>query len=243
MQGSSIKNQGKSASLVCGVYIQLEHGLTSKIGLFLETQEVVPRYFFVGRQMPAGCFSVKKPSLFHQDTALYCGDLKIDSSDMVFCKAWIAYYMACVEKFGLYTCADVVQWFLNKYMGIRTPYFFTAPITINHFALGISVPSILPNPLTLPGRIFDNVQFYLKSRQQKPREAYQRFGVGLVISVLLLIGLGLGVALLTNVFLLCVLSTLCLGGLMQSVNYCAMGYHGVYDDLCYSPHDFELFQV
>lgn len=70
-------------------------------------------------------------------------------------------------------CGDGAQWFLQRFANIPAPSCFSAPLTLNHFALGIFLPSFCPVGITLPGRVVDNAKFHLKTREDADILPYQ----------------------------------------------------------------------
>jgi hypothetical protein len=90
---------------------------------------------------------------------------EIDANPQEIQREWHQYYYATIDKAHILgnNCAVAAQWFLSKYANIPAPSFsYTSG---NHLALGIIWPSLLPCPVTLPGRVMSNAQFYIEARK------------------------------------------------------------------------------
>ena len=61
-------------------------------------------------------------------------------------------------------CAVAAQWFLKTFANIPDPSL--SNISVNLLALGVMLPSFIPCPVTLPGRIMDNAKFHIGIRDK-----------------------------------------------------------------------------
>lgn len=66
-----------------------------------------------------------------------------------------------------------MQWFLEKYARVPKPD--SSNVSYDHLSCGISWPSLIPCPITLPGRIMSNAKYHIEQRNKENAKAKQSF--------------------------------------------------------------------
>lgn len=156
------------------------HGPWSHIEIVLENLSVSPRTFYsINRwdDYPCRAFSKKIYKYETQITNLiklassrYSFEIQADPEEIV--EKWRDYHEQTNESASCLgnNCAVAAQWFLNTFAKIPNPSIFSSkPISFNHLAFGICVPSFIPIGIELPGRIMDNAKYYIETRKSKPQ--------------------------------------------------------------------------
>lgn len=82
-------------------------------------------------------------------------------------EAWKKYHQDTKESAFILknNCADATQWFLEKFADIPAPNYKN--ISFNYATCGAFWPSLIPSPVTLPGRVMANAKYYIKKRAQQ----------------------------------------------------------------------------
>ena len=150
------------------VHVLNFHGLTSHIEIVLEDISADPHnYLFINRWSdPDWCWSMYSNTYYTN---------KIASADARFSfilhgtnqnkilSDWSKYYNKTSQNASVLgdNCAVAAQWFLKTFAGVEDPSM--SNISFNHLALGVVWPSLIPCPITLPGRIMSNLKFHIAS--------------------------------------------------------------------------------
>jgi len=90
-------------------------------------------------------------------------DIEADPQEILI--EWSNFKRANGPNIIINNCGDATQWFLQRFAGIPSPSFLSAPLSLNRFVLGIFLPSFIPVGITLPGRIMDNAKFHIETRK------------------------------------------------------------------------------
>ncbi|KAF5271520.1 hypothetical protein FQR65_LT05140 [Abscondita terminalis] len=120
-----------------------------------------PTYYFINRGTkprdvwdPAGglCDRRRKAA-----NSTYCFEIEADTHKII--QKWKKYFFQTKKNVFGENCAVAVQRFLTEFANIPESSHYLNP-TWNYLTCGIFWPSVIPCPLTLPGRVMDNVKFY-----------------------------------------------------------------------------------
>jgi len=66
-----------------------------------------------------------------------------------------------------HNCADAVEWFVERFADVKKSSFTQPPFSVNHLCCGIPWLSILPFPVTLPGRVMSNIKAQITAREEE----------------------------------------------------------------------------
>lgn len=136
----------------------------SHIEIVLEnTSTPSPTYYFINRgtkprdgwDPPGGLCDRRLKAA----NSTYCFEIEADTNEIM--QKWKEYYFQTKKNVFGENCAVAVQRFLTEFANIPEPSHRLNP-TWNYFTCGIFWPSVIPCPLTLPGRVMDNVKFHTR---------------------------------------------------------------------------------
>lgn len=213
------------------VHIQVNWSVTSSARIVLEKSiEQENRYYILYRGNQPRAWSNHTPHTLGNAHSEFIFEIEADPEEIH--SRWQQKYKEWKTDKKTHNCADAAQWFLTQYANIPAPAFYSVPLSINHLLLGLPMPSILPCPFTLPGRVMDNARFHILSRTQSRQEAYKNLITGLIATVALT-GLIIAGSYLTGGLLLGIIVALGCYGLYHSINQTAMGFFKI--NPCQSP--------
>lgn len=84
-------------------------------------------------------------------------------------KVWHAENIACASPL-YHNCADAVEWFCERFADVPKSHFYQTPLSINHMICGIPWLSCAPFPVTLPGRVMDNIKEWRERPTQEQEQ-------------------------------------------------------------------------
>ena len=161
------------------------HGPVTHTEIMLEDVSKKPStYYSINQWAPPDVLGFSTADSFEQyngvsplaiiDQASSTFNFEIEAEPFDIALRWAAYYLKTLPKAGIIThnCGDAAQWFLTRYANIPAPNFYSTPVSINHLAFGIFVPSFIPVGVTLPGRVMSNAKFHISARDN-PQAANQ----------------------------------------------------------------------
>jgi len=212
------------------VHIQVYWRITSSARIVLEVDAAGGLFYILCRHKRPSRWCSKRPTTLGNADSEFFFDIEAAAENIA--SDWLRKYSEWEDNKQSYNCADAVQWFLTKYAHIPAPAFYSAPLSINHLILGLPLPSILPFPVNLPGRVMDNARFHILSRTQSKQEAYKNLIIGLLATIALT-GLIIVGSYLTGGLLLGIMVAVGSYGLFHSVNKTAMGFFKI--NPCQSP--------
>lgn len=150
------------------VYLLNFHGPVTHIEIVLKNNSTGAFYLINRWETARNSFS-NDAEMFklkiNEASCIYRFDIEANPDEIA--DEWYSYYHQTQHKESIlsHNCAVAAQWFLTRFANIPEPNFFSAPITINHVACGLFIPSIIPVGVTLPGRIMSNAKFYIQARE------------------------------------------------------------------------------
>jgi hypothetical protein len=108
-------------------------------------------------------FEPIQPNFNYQNLASSIFQFNIDADPQKIAAGW---KNNCKTPGDIFTnnCADAVEWFLYEFANIPKTTIFKGPLQINHLALGIPIPNIIPIGVNLPGRVMDNAKWHLDNK-------------------------------------------------------------------------------
>ena len=141
------------------------HGIFSHIEIVLENKSTEPHlYYGINRwDSPSKEWSEVGPRRYiGLASSVYSFDIEADPIEIQ--RKWTRYYRRTQDEASVLgnNCAVAAQWFLKEFARIPEPS--GSNISLNHLALGVIWPSIIPCPVTLPGRIMSNAKFYIENK-------------------------------------------------------------------------------
>ncbi len=148
------------------VHVLNFHSIFTHIEIVLENMSVEPhQYYGVNRWEEPGCwnsYSYSYKNYIGEASSVYSFDIKEEPSKIA--HNWHEYWHNSWGESAVLgkNCGHAAQWFLREFAQIPDPSF--SNISFNHAILGIVWPSIIPLPVTLPGRIMSNVKFHVEAR-------------------------------------------------------------------------------
>lgn len=190
------------------VHVLNFHSVFSHIEIVLENMSTEPHtYYGINRwDEPDHTWRQDGPNQIIDDaSSIYSFDIAGDPYEIIY--SWRKYWSETDGEASILgkNCAVAAQWFLTEFAGIPEPSL--SNVSWNHLALGIVWPSFIPCPITLPGRIMSNAQFYIDARDN-PDKANQ-YGRLFLYSSMALATLVFS----ASVFALAVAATVLTGGL------------------------------
>lgn len=167
------------------------HGIHSHLEIVLENKSAeLPTYYRINRWGPPkdrwtpkddeidklphikSFFRPFYPHLIMEDaSSIYSFDIEVDDPNELI-RAWYNYFGETRDKAFIFSenCATAVQRFLTHFANIpKTNSSDPDNVSWNHFAFGIMWPSFIPCPMTLPGRVMDNVKFHIEKEKTRIR--------------------------------------------------------------------------
>ena len=143
------------------------HGPVTHIEILLENTSVRPHLFYsINRwNSPSERFHEQR-GRDERDLASTIYSFNIEAEPKEIIQRWGEFHQRTLGDAGIvsHNCAISAQWFLREFANIPDPHPFSAPISINHVAMGLFLPSFIPMGVTLPGRIMSNAQFHIEAR-------------------------------------------------------------------------------
>ena len=141
------------------------HGVASHLEIVLENTSIEPHTFYkINRwdEAPKDNWDYHAGDRISEASSIYTFDIDADQNEIT--SKWKNYWNE-TNRSASYAgdnCAVAVQWFLSKFAAIPEPN--SSNFSFNHVLLGTIWPSFIPCPVTLPGRVMSNAQFYLDAR-------------------------------------------------------------------------------
>lgn len=147
------------------------HGPFTHIEILLEDTSTKPSsYYRINRwSSPQETFlsdeEANATAYLRAASSSYSFEIEANPTEVV--SKWRAHHQKTSPDASIlgHNCGVSVQWFLTEFAGIPAPHPFSTPISINHTALGLFIPSFVPFPVTLPGRIMSHAKFYIEARK------------------------------------------------------------------------------
>ena len=188
------------------VHVLNFHSIWSHVELVLENTSTQPHtYYGINRwQGPGFNWGNGAKYAIREASSTYSFDIEAEPNELV--SSWKEYWYGTWGSANIVgnNCAVAAQWFLTKFAGIPEPGL--SNISLNHLAFGIVWPSLIPCPVTLPGRIMSNVKFHVEA---KNRESASQFMHVFLYTSLALATLAIG----ASIFALSLAATVLTGGL------------------------------
>lgn len=129
------------------------------------------KYYTINRwDVPTLEFDTK-PNLCRQLPSFLCStfsfEIKANPDDIVL--QWNCWYLNNQSKASILSnnCADATLWFLERFAGVPSDAYETAPTTVNHLAFGIPYPSFFKRRVTLPGRVMDIAKAHFATPEEQ----------------------------------------------------------------------------
>ncbi len=156
-----IHNHDKDTSSVpIKVHVLNFHGIFSHIEIVLENTSTNPHtYYGLNRwETPENEWGEKAKQNIEMADSICTLEIDADPNKIV--KEWKAYWEKTKDSSSILgnNCAVAAQWFLTEFAKIPAPNL--SNYSANHLAMGIVWPSYIPCPITLPGRVMSNTEFY-----------------------------------------------------------------------------------
>ncbi len=151
---------------IINVYLLNFHGVVSHLELLLQDAEQPRLYYAINRwAYPFPTFMPSYQTKIASASSVYAFSIDANPRDII--HQWTTYFYATKKQASLLdlNCAEAVQWFLTTFAGIPYPKPFNAPLSINHVAFGFFLPSPLPCPWLLPGRVMSHAQYWIEKNQ------------------------------------------------------------------------------
>ena len=194
------------------VHVLNFHGLFSHIEIVLENTSTEPHtYYGINRwDTPDSQWRIFGPQdMIDEASSVYSFDIDANPDDIT--KSWRKYWTETESEANILgkNCAVAAQWFLTEFAGIPEPDI--SNVSWNHLALGVVWPSFIPCPLTLPGRVMSNAQFYIEAKNNP--EAANKYSQLFLYASMALATL----AIATSVAAVIVAATILTGGIAAAV--------------------------
>lgn len=146
------------------VHVLNFHGIFSHIEIVLENTASQPHVFFcINRwDKPSDKWSTAPRNCIDWASSTYSFDIYADPDEIS--SKWRKYWYATESQASILglNCATAAQWFLREFAAIPNPDHLN--VSWNHLAFGIVWSSLIPCPVTLPGRIMSNAKFYMEAK-------------------------------------------------------------------------------
>ena len=196
------------------VHVLNFHSIFPHIEIVLENTSTKTYYGINRWELPENGWSQKPQSYITSASSVYTFDIDADPNTIV--QNWRKYWSETEEEASILgnNCAVAAQWFLTEFAAIPSPNL--SNVSFNHLAFGIVWPSIIPCPVTLPGRIMSNVKFHVEARHH-PEMADQYSKLFLYASIALAV-----LALSASIFALSVAATVLTGGIATLAITCSI---------------------
>lgn len=213
------------------VYLLNFHGIHSHLEVLIKNP-LTQRYYVINRwEQPTRTFiserACEAKARLTEAGAIYA--FTITAVPQVIVEQWRRYYAETAARATICgsNCADAAQWFLTTICQVPPPSYLSLPLSINHVAVGIMLPSVVPIGLTLPGRVMSNAIFHLEIRNN-PERFFQYSKLALTVCAALsyltiaagLIGLGAAITALSGIS--------CIGGGLGACSVIALGGKGFF---------------
>lgn len=194
------------------VHVLNFHSIFSHIEIVLENTSAQPHtYYGINRwATPENRWYINGPKeLIEQASSVYSFDIEANTGDIT--NSWNKYWYETENEASIIgkNCAVAAQWFLTKYAGIPEPDL--SNVSLNHFIFGIMLPSYVPFPITLPGRVMSNAQFHIEARNNP--EIANKYSHLLLCTAMAVTALTIGASIIALVVAATVLS----GGIAGAV--------------------------
>ena len=156
------------------VHLLNYYGVTSHVEICLEYSDINEDGILETKYLTMNRWAAPTPWLLRYWQQFENADEKIsfeiNADPNIIYTQWHQYWYDSAKNSSIVgnNCAVASQWFLTKYCNIPEPC--TSGLNINHMALGVCWPSFIHCPILLPGRVFDNAQFYLATKDDKKRQ-------------------------------------------------------------------------
>ena len=144
------------------VHVLNFHSIFSHIEIVLENTFTGNFYGINRWEAPMDTWSSVPQNYITQASSVYSFDIEAEPAEIV--ARWKTHYYETENHASILgeNCAVATQWFLTEFARIPEPSLTN--VSYNHLALGIVWPSFIPCPITLPGRVMSNAQFYIAAR-------------------------------------------------------------------------------
>lgn len=172
------------------------HSLCSHIEIVLEKDQQfyrINRWEKPRNEWDSASALDSSKNYIQQASSVFSFDIEADPKKIT--QEWKTYWDETQETASILgdNCAVAAQWFLNKFAKIPNPDSFN--LSLNHLALGIMWPSLIPCPITLPGRIMSNAKLHIEAKKYPElvaKYSYLFLNISLALTILTL-----GVSVLT----------------------------------------------
>jgi hypothetical protein len=143
------------------------HGPFTHIEVLVEDESKTPHtYYAINRWAePWDAFLADEGDALRFASSVYSFNIDAEPQEIV--NQWRAHHRETRSSASIlgHNCGVSAQWFLTKFAGVPAPHFYSTPISVNHVIFGLFIPSFLPFPVTLPGRIMSNAKFHIEARK------------------------------------------------------------------------------